>query len=314
MYNAFQSYSHNDIDVEIAGDDLSNWPKLFYLKLNKRINQISPTLDQKIFFDQRDMDLNELTEAIKTNLLNSNFLIVIISPSYLNSTWCRLEREYFLEKEHNKKEKIFKIIKLPSQEPLPENLIGQLEYRFHNSEDDVSLEYYPNEQKYNVVLNQLAHKLVSLFSNDQSKDDSVLNTVFLNPNLSSSATSIAVHLENELKGKKVNVISLNNTLTDQTLRKSQLKKELEKASISIHIVGRNNEVEDLLEIETAIEVSAQRKLYIKIFISSDIDTTSILYEKLTNEDFVTENMDVSIGIFEHFKQNVLDQIKRNQNG
>lgn len=82
-----------------------------------------------------------LTPEIEQGLANSALLITILSPSYINSDWCRKELHNFCELANqsggllvDNKSRVLKVVKLPpeSLEILPDPLRGVLDYRFYS--------------------------------------------------------------------------------------------------------------------------------------------------------------------------------------
>ncbi|MCL6257463.1 toll/interleukin-1 receptor domain-containing protein [Aquiflexum sp. TKW24L] len=308
MFHAFQSYSHRDG----AQDESENWPKKFNNKLKWRIEQISPRFDVNIFFDTRNREINELSEFLKNNLSNSKILLVIESNSYLVSHYCKQELEYFCELHNFSKKNIIKVVKYPPSNDFeePELLIGVPEYIFYDDTNpDSPLEYHPSDPKFLQEINNLAHDFIKLFRDEIEIDKSKLNSVFLTPNLKSSAHDIGANLAAELRAKKLNIRSTGLLNQDKSLRRKQFQEELSQVILSIHIIGKNNEENDLIEIETARELSHTHNLKVMIWVSNDTELNSEIQMKLKDENFFTANMDIQYGSLEKFKQSVLEEIK-----
>jgi hypothetical protein len=96
-YGAFISYRHQSPDMEIAA------------RLHKQIEnyvipsgirqQSSKKRMGKVFRDQEELPLSaDLGKDIEEALDNSEWLIAICTPAYLESRWCMRELEYFIQK------------------------------------------------------------------------------------------------------------------------------------------------------------------------------------------------------------------------
>lgn len=94
-YNAFISYRHQSPDQEIAKrlhTLIENYHIPSFLKKTLGINKMG-----RVFRDQEELPLSsDLGEDIRTALRNSEWLICICSPRYLESKWCLEELEYFI--------------------------------------------------------------------------------------------------------------------------------------------------------------------------------------------------------------------------
>ena len=95
-YDAFISYRHTPRDIEVAKEiqhSLEHFRIPKAIREKTHIEKIS-----RIFRDQEELQLNaDLAANIESALNNSDNLIVICSPSYLESKWCLLEIDTFLK-------------------------------------------------------------------------------------------------------------------------------------------------------------------------------------------------------------------------
>ena len=94
-YSAFISYRHMTPDQEIA-------QKLHRLietySIPSALRKDGARHPGKVFRDQEELPLSaDLGRDIETALENSDWLICICSPRYLESRWCQRELEYFIE-------------------------------------------------------------------------------------------------------------------------------------------------------------------------------------------------------------------------
>ena len=96
QYSAFISYRHQSPDQEIA-------KKLHRLietySVPSALRKDGARHPDKVFRDQEELPLSsDLGKDIETALDNSEWLICICSPRYLESRWCQREVEYFIER------------------------------------------------------------------------------------------------------------------------------------------------------------------------------------------------------------------------
>jgi len=120
-YCAFISYRHYTPDMEIAQ------------RLHSLIEQYTVPVDfrkdpsQKhpgqVFRDQEELPLSpNLGMDIETALDNSDWLICICSPRYLESRWCMRELEYFIDK-HDREHVLTLLVEGEPEESFPEALL-----------------------------------------------------------------------------------------------------------------------------------------------------------------------------------------------
>ena len=120
-YCAFISYRHYTPDMEIAQ------------RLHTLIEQYTVPVDfrkdpsQKhpgqVFRDQEELPLSaDLGKDIETALDNSDWLICVCSPRYLESRWCMRELEYFIER-HGRERVLTLLAEGDPDESFPEALL-----------------------------------------------------------------------------------------------------------------------------------------------------------------------------------------------
>ena len=106
QYSAFISYRHQTPDQEIA-------KKLHHLietySVPSALRTDGARHPGKVFRDQEELPLSsDLGRDIETALDNSDWLICICSPRYLESRWCQRELEYFIE--HKGRDRILTVL------------------------------------------------------------------------------------------------------------------------------------------------------------------------------------------------------------
>ena len=118
-YKAFISYRHLEPDMQAA----EKLQKL--LEAYKPPKNLGKTKENwRIFRDVSELQSSsDLSEDIRNAIDNSEFLIVICSPKYNESKWCKQELTRFRELHNNTNENIITLLVngLP-QEAFPEEL------------------------------------------------------------------------------------------------------------------------------------------------------------------------------------------------
>lgn len=124
-YDAFISYRHTPLDMAVA-------TKLQYL-LEKHKSSRNVGHKLKIFRDRTDMPLAaSLGDSIQKALEKSRFLIIICSPEYLQSEYCRHELEYFIDFNKSTDKVITVLVKGKPRETFPKILM-ETNMAFHSS-------------------------------------------------------------------------------------------------------------------------------------------------------------------------------------
>ena len=120
-YDAFISYRHNELDMEIAkkvhkGLETFKVPKSVQKKTGKK-------KIQRVFRDQEELPIgSDLGHNITTALENSSWLIVICSPRLPQSYWCLTEIETFI-KMHDRDHVLAVLVEGEPDESFPEILL-----------------------------------------------------------------------------------------------------------------------------------------------------------------------------------------------
>ena len=120
-YCAFISYRHYTPDMEIA-QRLHTLIEQYTIpvELRKDPKQKHPGA---VFRDQEELPLSaNLGKDIETALDNSDWLICVCSPRYLESRWCMRELEYFIEK-HGRERVLTLLAEGEPDESFPETLL-----------------------------------------------------------------------------------------------------------------------------------------------------------------------------------------------
>lgn len=130
----FISYAHID---DRPLDDVKGWVTTLHERLNDRLAMLLGS-ELKIWWDQREQANQYLIGMIGERVSNTLLLVSIVTPRYVNSTWCRAEVREFCERADQtggiviaNQPRVFKVIKTPVRdEHQPEELNGLLSYDF----------------------------------------------------------------------------------------------------------------------------------------------------------------------------------------
>jgi len=117
MHDVFVSYSHGDPLGE-RETPLTIWTSEFIRALGATIRSTDPELrGLDIWFDAHFDRTQHLTDELRHRVKSSGILMVIMTPAYLESLWCRDELDWFEEQIADRKRaagRIFVIHALPT--------------------------------------------------------------------------------------------------------------------------------------------------------------------------------------------------------
>src|SRR5580693_668732 len=90
-YDAFVSYSHG-VPEGKAGAPLKDWTLKLIRNLETDTLEVSPQFENlNIWRDEKIDPTIHLTDELRAKVSQSGILIVVMSPRYLASRWCREE-------------------------------------------------------------------------------------------------------------------------------------------------------------------------------------------------------------------------------
>lgn len=162
-HNIFISYAH--VDDKAFGDQPKGWVTNLVDALKTKLAEY---LGREEYFDlwqdRNKLHGNDLIQdTIMETLDQTDILLIILSPGYLNSKWCQLELDRFVEKRQSHKDitRVF-VVEKNKADP-PDCLKGLLNYRFWEQKDlkkapTVFGAFKPDEAFYQVV-NDIAYEM-----------------------------------------------------------------------------------------------------------------------------------------------------------
>jgi hypothetical protein len=165
----FISYTHLD-NEPFEGVELG-WVSTFFHNLEKRLRMKLGKREVSLWMDHHDLVGNKpLTPQIKQALERTATFLVLVSPSYLNSEWCRKERAEFLHliKERTSSDSRIFLVELDRVErnKFPPEFGELIPYSFWALEKETSIPRtlgwptpMPSERDYYGQLNRLCVEL-----------------------------------------------------------------------------------------------------------------------------------------------------------
>src|SRR5690349_2644630 len=99
-HDIFVSYGHGAPSDGIGGDPVSRWSQQFKTDLREEILARMGTKDCDlidIWMDGQLTGHHPITERLRADVQGSALLLIIMSPQYLNSYWCKEELRWFTE-------------------------------------------------------------------------------------------------------------------------------------------------------------------------------------------------------------------------
>ena len=115
-FDVFISYASIDNKCRIKDDESTRWVSQFEYALRAALTR-KLGRDANVVFDQRDISENRpLDQEIKTKIEQSAVLVAVLSNGYLNSQWCKEEREYFIQLNQTARGQVQIVSHLPPEE------------------------------------------------------------------------------------------------------------------------------------------------------------------------------------------------------
>ena len=137
-YKAFISYRHAELDTRVAVE-IQNRIERYIIPGSIR-RELGIRSIGRVFRDKDELpSTSDLNDNIKNALQNSEYLICICSPRYIESVWCRKEIEFFLES-HDKKHILTVLAEGDPYEVVPDILCRETVTMQDENGNDVTVE------------------------------------------------------------------------------------------------------------------------------------------------------------------------------
>ena len=106
VHDLFVSYSHGDVDGS-GTSRLQRWSQAFAQELEGELKSQPPEFSRavRVFLDQSERPaqgidpLEPLTSQLHADIKASAMLVILMSPQYLASDWCKRERDWWCERQ-----------------------------------------------------------------------------------------------------------------------------------------------------------------------------------------------------------------------
>lgn len=235
-HHFFLSYAHRDDQ----GDEGQRWVSRLRRDLELRLGDYLG-FNARPWWDVRELRGNQDLQAELVTVLGAvATLVPILSPSYMQSTWCAFELERF--QTIAELERIFKVLKM--EVPLaeqPEILRRQLGYAFLREEPQTGrkrqLDPEEDSRDYKAKVDDLAQDLAALLK--RSTDPGSGKTIYL-AECSSDVESQRERLRRilEQRGHRlVPVVPLLSLGPGEKIRE-RIRADLEGCDLAIHLLGK----------------------------------------------------------------------------
>ena len=252
----FISYAHNDNQALLEGQ--RGWVDVFHQALERRL-QVHLGAKPSIWRDPRLQGNEYFADTLVEQVPKVAILISLLSPSYINSEWCRREMQMFARiasetggMRLGNKARIFKVEKI--NVPLdkhPAELQGMTGYQFYYMDDhrarELSAESGPHAidywQRIDDVAQDIAELLLAMKTRGASPDVQIFQapageTIYL-AETSFDLSPQRDNIKRELQERGHVVIPdrplpLNGPQLQETVRNY-----LQTSKLSIHLIGAN---------------------------------------------------------------------------
>ncbi len=342
-YDIFISYAHTDDEV-LKGD---GWVTILHNALRIRAKHLYGK-SVKIWRDDALQVNDDFGQEIEDILAKSHAFVSILTPSYINSDWCRKELKTFITKHAERgssknlgnKKRIFKVVKTPvdidKQPPPFEEVLGIDFYRkgteppeeFVPSYDCVGSKKDEGAHALNKLAYDIQKLLKQIIKGHQSVGQISKGNIYL-ADTSSDLDTYRNELARELEDKGYTVLPKVDFPKSVDGIDKQMQQDMKNAICSIHLVGGKYGFipEDIdrsvveIQIEKAFSHSKiHPKFFQLIWLSKDKkfhdNRQSIFREKIDYLEFEEGRGDIVKNSFESFKidmQEKLDALHVSQN-
>lgn len=339
-YDVFISYSH--IDDKTTHSDELGWVENFHLVLDKFLTEFLGR-KAKIWRDMTIPGNTGLDAAIYESLDKSAVLIPILSPNFVNSSYCPQELDYFSTRKNI--EHIFPVLKLPISK-LPDQLSESfIKYKFYRNDQETMtispLDPYDNENRmnFNLIVSDLAREIADFIKGIQTQTDSLAPLSQLDStNLNEHQPTIYLAEPSPDLMEVYNII--RHVLLNQGYRllpyeidlikpsdpeefKQQVRADIKNCGLAVHLIGElnnhypksSNKSYLQLQTEVAAERDGDSDFKRLIWIKPNINTNDAVYNsfieqiKSSSSDGVEIFQDISIERFKTFIQYALTQLR-----
>jgi TIR domain len=260
----FISYAHNDNQALLEGQ--RGWIDNFHQALEKRL-QVHLGAKAKIWRDPRLQGNDYFADALVEQIPRVAILVSVLSPSYINSEWCRREMELFCRIACDtggirlgNRARIFKVekINVPLGK-LPAELQGMTGYPFYYMDEkahrarELSPESGPHAIEYWQKIDDVAQDLTSLLEEMKRRGGGTDATFTNQPAVPSESTQPIIYLadtsfdlaphhdriKRELQERGHIVLPNRPLPLNGPELQEAVREYLKVCKLSIHLIGAN---------------------------------------------------------------------------
>jgi hypothetical protein len=334
-HDIFISYCHSDNEKQF--DEPEGWIENFYNNLEVCLLKLTGKKNVTIWWDEERLKGNSyFDDSIATALKNSGIMICLNSPSYLNSDYCKLERELFYNNAKDNRgikvgdqSRILNVLlyNIPFQE-WPNEFSGTSGFAFHRSleKDKRGFPFEMNSPEFKETFLSFCDTIVQLLQGFDTKPMAPditppLFDIFFG-DVSDNLQSLRKKTVTELKKNNFTIISDIPPPFKKAEHVDLVNKKLEKAEISVHLLdkvpGRNIDGEESewypqKQAELSL-LTSKEKL---IWVPSDLDIEKIEEEKyktflqgLENGTFPATGINFIRGLRSEVAKQVIDKANK----
>ena len=248
-----------EVDVFLSyswADEQNGWVANFHKALLERVH-VQLGRAPEIWRDKLRLDGGQdFTEEIRQKLGQTAAMVLIVSPSYSTSQFCRLEREYFATSANNhnapKAGTRFKVMKAVKS-PLPSNLNRKFMdsatgFVFHGEPPD-SMEFSPGEQAYQVEIHKMARGVKAVLEEIANAK----TAIYVAEPVPAELERVWKRLRGELQSKGFRVLP-DFRLDSQFFDHEVIAQELQVAAMSVHLATSEVSAFAQEQLRTAQEI------------------------------------------------------------
>jgi hypothetical protein len=248
MATVFLSYAHQDNDVP------QDWVNNFYKDLNNYARVYSGKRNLVIWKDDfnRDIRSETIEDRIKEGLNQSDILIALVSPSYLESWWGAFEREYFLrfvlrdKDDVIRRNRIMNVIKLiisPDDiSRLTRDLKANYSYNFCRFQEGLAKTINADDAEYEKAIVALANSIAVKLRENTSSNVLRIFVGKTTEDLLVDNNRLITELES-FKGCKVEIVTTGNFGENLTEQLNEINEVIGTCDYSIHLFGNGQDFE-----------------------------------------------------------------------
>lgn len=249
--DVFISYAHFDDDRVLR--EKEGWVLKLYRELVNRV-RVRLGKDPSVWLDQGEVrSHDDFENKISRRLKKTAILLSIVSPSFLQREWCQRELREFVEQAERdlgihideERLRVFKADKLPvPTNDLPAVLQRQEGYKFH---DPQGHEYRPmlNEEhaaRFFTVMDDLAKDIVEMLKTMETRTRPGASETPERPAVylgepASDLEEAVLEVRRDLKDRGYTVLPAGSLPYRVRELSGQVKGWLERAALSVHLVG-----------------------------------------------------------------------------